>query len=121
MTRRSIPIVVLAYAGFVVAFMVWAAVTAMRDHPIVPTPDDSRILVDMFRVPFWDWVFSVQNGHRVPGTLLLFAADFHGLDGQNHGTVAGSLVTLALAVAALGMGMRSESWPSRSRWPSGLA
>lgn len=108
MTRRSTSIVVLTYAAFVVGFIAWAALAAMRDHALVPTTDDSRILVGMFETPFWEWVFSLQNGHRVPITLLLFAADYRWLDGLNHGMVAGSVVTLGLAVAVLGFGLATR-------------
>jgi hypothetical protein len=108
-------IIARAYAAFVVGFIGWATFLATRDHTAFPTSDDVRLLVGLTNEPFWQWVFSIQNGHRVPGTLLLFAADYHWFDARNDLMLVASLVTFMLALFVLlqlarsGGGLRTPS------------
>jgi hypothetical protein len=100
-------VIVRAYGGFVAGFILWASFISLRDHGATLNRDDARILLDMYALPFFEWVFSGQAGHRVPLTLLLFAADYHWLDGEKHLLVLASIVTLGLALGVLWLACRS--------------
>lgn len=89
-------------------FAVWACHAALRDHQVVLMADDWRIIEGFYQLPFWEWVFSNQNGHRIPLTLLLFAADWRWFEGRMVLLALGSLALAWLAVAALALGYRGE-------------
>ena len=56
-------------------FMLWASFVALRDQHGALQADNWRILADLHANGLIDWIFTHQNGHRVPFTLALFAPD----------------------------------------------
>lgn len=90
----------LLFLGAVVVFSVSVSVHALTEHYTVPYGDDWRILDYFFSQPLFHWIFAAQNGHRLPGTLTLFALDYWAFGGSQSLLVAAGLANLWLAAAA---------------------
>ncbi len=87
--------------------MAHTSYVALCDHYRVPNLDDWRILNGFFSEPFWTWVFGSQNGHRIPGTLLLLAADYTFFGGHMHLPVAVGVGCTWAAFAVVALVLRS--------------
>lgn len=109
---------VCAYASLAALFVLAVSVLAWREYGRIAAQDDWRLLHDLYTTPFLGWLFSDQNGHRVPLTLLVYAADYVLLSGRYQLLVAGSLTCALLAVAAMArvVGSGREGWT-----PGGVA
>lgn len=105
MTRR----LVYAYVATVALFALAVSILALRNHYVVPYIDDWRILDDLFRQPFVEWVFADQAGHRIPVTLLLVYLDYELFGGRMHLLVVGSLLCAGSAMGVLGFGLREAA------------
>ena len=96
-TSRS---AVLGVLGAAVAYGVWASWVAWRDQFGAYHGDDWRILADFHANDLASWLFTPQNGHRVPATLALFALDHLAFGARSQLLVAASLLA-AWTTAAL--------------------
>jgi hypothetical protein len=85
---------VASLAALAAALACALAVSALALARRFETPfvDDWRLLDEMNRMPFLSWLFSSQNGHRVPVTLLLLYLD--------QTFAHGRMLTLMLAMLA---------------------
>ncbi|MFI5216847.1 MAG: hypothetical protein ACHQ3O_09925 [Candidatus Limnocylindria bacterium] len=90
-----------AYLLSVLGFAAAVSALALRQHLRVPYNDDWRLLDDMYRAPLGEWIFSVQNGHRIPATLLLLHLDQTLAGGRMHLLVAASLACAWITAGAL--------------------
>ncbi len=97
-----------AYLSFVAVFMLYTSYLVISDHQTVPHLDDWRVLDTFFSNPFSDWLFSEQNGHRLPVTFLLFALDYTYLGGRQDLLVVASVGCATLALGALYFGLRTD-------------
>lgn len=91
----------LAYLAAVAAFAALAAALALRDHHAAPFVDDWRVLDLLATRPLVAFLFTAQNGHYLPATLALFAADQAWCGGRGHLLAAASLACVAAAGALL--------------------
>jgi hypothetical protein len=90
-------------------FVAHCSWVALRDRYRIPFSDDWRILNDLYSSPtVWQWLFTEQNSHFLPGTLLLAYLDFAWLGGHMGLLVAGSLVCAGLVVLALLAALRAD-------------
>jgi hypothetical protein len=96
----------LAYLVAVGAFALAAAGLALRDHYTVPFVDDWRVLDRLDSLPLPAFLFTAQNGHYLPVTLALFAADQAWLGGRTHLLTVASLACLAIAGGLLARALR---------------
>ena len=100
---------------------------ALLDHHRIANADDWRIYDDMFSHPLGEWIFTSQNGHRIPLTLALTWIDYVWLEGQMHLLVGVSLafalgtsllLWLACRVAALLVLLVTKRSPAFGRRPT---
>lgn len=96
-----------AYVLLSLVFAAHCTYVAWRVHFTVPHVDDWRILDDMLSHPLLSWIFTDQNGHRMPVTLFLLAVDYEFFLGKMHLLVATSLLCAWLGVLALRAGLRA--------------
>jgi len=97
-----------AYLLSVLGFAAVVSVLALRQHLSVPYNDDWRLLDDMYRTPLGPWLLSVQNGHRIPATLLLLYLDQTLADGRMHLLVAAQLACAWLTAGVLALALRGN-------------
>ena len=107
--RSGAGILAAAYLSLVAVFVLYTSYLAISDHQTVPHLDDWRVLDTFFSNPFFQWLFTEQNGHRLPVTLFLFALDYTFLRGQQDLLVIASIVCTLLALGALHIGLRTDS------------
>jgi hypothetical protein len=101
--------VATGYAWLVAAFLVHATYAAFWPHFSSPHGDDWRILDDFFSSPsLAAWIWTDQNGHRMPVTLSLLYFDYTFFLGKMHLLVAASLLCTWLTVGALYAGFRAD-------------
>lgn len=100
--------VALAYLALVAGFGVVAALLALRDHFDVPFVDDWRILDHYASQGLLAYLFTAENGHRLPLTLALFAIDYEWLEGRMRLLVLASIACLALIAGLLGRAFRRD-------------
>ena len=106
-----------AYLLAVLGFAATVSVLALRWHLSVPYNDDWRLLDDMLRTPLGSWLFSVQNGHRIPATLLLLYLDQTLASGRMHLLVAAQIACAWITAGILALGLRGADHPERElRW-----
>lgn len=108
--RRRSPLdwLAFAYLVFVVIFGVWTSIVSFADRVTVPIVDDWRILDQFYSMPFFEWLFSNQNGHRTAFTFGLFALDYAFFDGRQDMLVVASLLTAWLAMGVLYVAYRGD-------------
>ena len=92
----------LSVLGFAATVSVWVS----WQHLSVPYLDDWRLLDEMYRTPLGAWLLSVQNGHRMPATLLLIHLDQTLAGGRMHLLVAASLACAWITAGVLALGLR---------------
>jgi len=102
-----------AYLVSVLGFAAVVSVLALRQHLSVPYNDDWRLLDDMYRTPLGPWLLSVQNGHRIPATLLLLYLDQTLADGRMHLLVAAQVVCAWITAGILALALRGPGHPDR--------
>jgi len=95
-----------AYLLSVLGFAATVSALALRQHLSVPYNDDWRLLDEMYRTPLGSWLLSVQNGHRIPATLLLLHLDQTLADGRMHLLVAAQLVCAWITAGVFGLALR---------------
>ena len=100
-----------AYLLSVLGFAAVVSVSALRQHLSVPYNDDWRLLDDMYRTPLGSWLLSVQNGHRIPATLLLLYLDQTLADGRMHLLVAAQLACAWITAGVLALALRGPGAP----------
>jgi hypothetical protein len=99
---RTYLILVTVFASAVCGF-------ALREHRRIAYIDDWRILHLLFTQPLEQWLFAAQNGHRVPGTLMLYLLDYHLFGGEMRLLVVASFVCAGLAALVLLSCFRAQS------------
>jgi len=111
-------LVFLAYLAFVVLSGAAAVLLSLRDHFDVPFVDDWRVLDHYASQTLPSYLFTAENGHRLPVTLALFAIDHEWLGGRMRLLVVASISCMLLAALLLGrIFRRNAGWgsaPSRT-------
>ena len=79
---------------------------ALFRHISVPHHDDWFLLDQMYRSPLGSWVFSIQNGHRLPATLLLLYLDQTWAGGRMHLLVVAAQACAWISVGVLALALR---------------
>jgi hypothetical protein len=117
---RSSAALGLLSTGYLLSALVFAsAVSALwlGGHLSVPHLDDWLLLDQMYRTPVWSWIFSLQNGHRLPTTLLLLYLDQTWADGRMHLLVVAALTSAWVFALVLALVLREPqaagSWLRR--------
>ena len=90
-----------SYLGLVVVSGIGASILALREHLDVLFVDDWRILDHYQSKALLPFLFTAENGHRLPATLALFAADYEWLGGRMRLLVWASIACMALAAGLL--------------------
>ena len=102
-----------AYLLSVLGFAVIISVVTLRQHLSVPYNDDWLLLDEMYRTPLGAWLLSVQNGHRMPATLLLIHLDQTLAGGRMHLLVAASLACAWITAGVLALALRDPGASDR--------
>ena len=102
-TRLLSIAVLVAALGFAAAISSFALFRHIR----VPHHDDWFLLDEMYRSPLGSWVFSIQNGHRLPATLLLLYLDQTWAGGRMHLLVVAAQASAWISALALALALRS--------------
>ena len=103
-----------AYLLLALLFAAVVSILALQQHLSVPYNDDWRLLDDMYGSPLGEWLLSVQNGHRIPATLLLLYLDQLWADGRMHLLVAAMLACAWLTAGLLALAMRGAGDSDRA-------
>lgn len=104
----------LLSAAFLLSALGFAAAIsahALLRHISVPRHDDWFLLDEMYRTPLVSWVFSAQNGHRLPATLLLLYLDQTWAHGRMHALVVAAQASAWIAALALMLALRGPGAP----------
>ena len=103
----------LATAHLLAAIVFALAISwlALFRHSSVPHHDDWYLLDGMYRSPLFSWVFGLQQGHRLPVTLLLLYLDQTWWAGRMHLLVLAAQVCAWISVGVLALGLRRPGGP----------